>query len=136
MTPLTSAFFSLSFMDEEIEAGKWNDLPAQQKKSWKEKHRSCLSTPAERSSQGVASLPGLSSDHPASPGVHSQHWELGALLSTLDPHVESLRHGAEASVQRLHGKRALTNNCCTRVICSCISQTLGWGPADSSCCSV
>lgn len=39
-------------------------------------------------------------------------------------------------MQRLHGKRALTNNRCTRVICSCISQTPGWGPGGSSCCSV
>lgn len=39
-------------------------------------------------------------------------------------------------MQRLHGKRALTTNYCTRVICSCISQAPGWGPGGSSCCVI
>lgn len=39
-------------------------------------------------------------------------------------------------MQRLHGKRAFTNNHCTRVICSCISQTPAWGPGGGSCCCV
>lgn len=89
-------------MDEEIEAGKWNDLPAQQRKGRKagRKNTGAVSQPLPRAAPGSC-LPARAELRPPSP-CWLQNQELRASRALLNsgssrsPRAESPSHGAEA----------------------------------------